>query len=149
MPDAVHTRRLAFTLPVYLRTPVGLTKMPEPMMEPTMTVTPLSSDIFASSLISSLSLEGIGSYGPFSPSLMLLDLDISPAKRNEQHSVSVFIAFSPFNSWFDLKLLYFLQHRNPTRSRRVLQRKMISWRSSMKIIFIVRDVRSIASIASS
>lgn len=80
IPEAVHTRRLAFTLPVYLRTPVGLTNMPEPIMEPTITVIPFNRDIFASSLISSLALSaiGTGSYGPFSSSLMLPGFDILP-----------------------------------------------------------------------
>ncbi|GBP19324.1 hypothetical protein EVAR_79926_1 [Eumeta japonica] len=48
-PDEIHTSKLAFTEPVYLSTPVGETKMPLPMMEPTITVIPLRSDIFASS----------------------------------------------------------------------------------------------------
>ena len=37
MPLATQTTRLMLTLPVLLSTPVGETKMPLPMMQPTMT----------------------------------------------------------------------------------------------------------------
>lgn len=53
IPETVHTMRLTLTLPVCLSTPDGDTKMPEPMMLPTMTVTPLMSVIFGLRVISS------------------------------------------------------------------------------------------------
>jgi hypothetical protein len=52
-PDATHTMRERFTEPVFRRTPVGDTKMPEPMMLPTITVTPFKRLIFAFRQISS------------------------------------------------------------------------------------------------
>lgn len=47
-PEATHTIKLALTEPVYLNTPVGETKIPLPMIEPTITVMPFINDIFAS-----------------------------------------------------------------------------------------------------
>lgn len=79
-PEATHTMRLAFTDPVYLSTPVGDTKIPLPIIEPTITVIPLSSDILASnappSLFSSCSASGLRTSGLHSSSdaLFLGDL---------------------------------------------------------------------------
>lgn len=46
-PDKTQTMSAIFTLPVCIKTPVGDTKMPDPMIEPTITVHPLSRLIFA------------------------------------------------------------------------------------------------------
>lgn len=71
IPDAVQTIRATLTLPVCISTPVGLTNIPEPMIDPTITVTPFIKDIFASSFISSpsppLSVVVTASYGLVSP----------------------------------------------------------------------------------
>lgn len=47
MPDANQTISAMFTLPVCFNTPVGDTKMPEPMIDPTITVHPFKRLIFA------------------------------------------------------------------------------------------------------
>lgn len=46
-PEATQTISAMFTLPVYFRTPLGETKMPDPIIEPTITVTPFSRLILA------------------------------------------------------------------------------------------------------
>ena len=46
-PERTQTMRAMLTLPVCIRTPVGETKMPEPMIEPTITVQPFSKLILA------------------------------------------------------------------------------------------------------
>lgn len=52
-PDMVHTIKDILTLPVCKSTPVGETKIPEPMMLPTMTVIPFRRVIFGLRVISS------------------------------------------------------------------------------------------------
>lgn len=59
-PEMSHTSRDTLTLPVFLSTPDGLTKMPDPMMLPTMTVMPFTKVIFGLRVISS-SLAGFES----------------------------------------------------------------------------------------
>uniref|UniRef100_A0A1A9V7N0 Uncharacterized protein n=1 Tax=Glossina austeni TaxID=7395 RepID=A0A1A9V7N0_GLOAU len=46
-PETIQTINAKLTLPVYMRTPVGDTNMPEPIIEPTITVQPLTRLIFA------------------------------------------------------------------------------------------------------
>uniref|UniRef100_A0A1A9ZBN9 Uncharacterized protein n=1 Tax=Glossina pallidipes TaxID=7398 RepID=A0A1A9ZBN9_GLOPL len=46
-PETIQTINAKLTLPVYMRTPVGDTNMPEPIIEPTITVQPLIRLIFA------------------------------------------------------------------------------------------------------
>lgn len=46
-PDTVQTIKAILTLPVYMSTPVGDTKMPLPIIDPTITVHPFSKLIFA------------------------------------------------------------------------------------------------------
>lgn len=46
-PERIQTIRAMLTLPVCMRTPVGETKMPEPMIDPTMTVHPFNRLILA------------------------------------------------------------------------------------------------------
>lgn len=53
-PDKVHTIKDMLTLPVCSNTPVGDTKIPDPMMLPTMTVTPFRRVILGLRVISSL-----------------------------------------------------------------------------------------------
>ena len=52
-PEVTHTISERFTEPVFCSTPVGDTKIPEPIMLPTMTVIPFSKLIFALRQISS------------------------------------------------------------------------------------------------
>lgn len=51
-PDATQTIKDKFTLPVCIKTPVGETKIPDPMIEPTITVIPFSRLILAFKVIS-------------------------------------------------------------------------------------------------
>ena len=53
IPEVIHTMSERFTEPVFSSTPVGDTKIPEPIMLPTMTVIPFSKLIFALRQISS------------------------------------------------------------------------------------------------
>ena len=53
MPQSAQTTRLMLTLPVEASTPVGDTKMPDPMMQPTMTPHPFRRLISALSFIPS------------------------------------------------------------------------------------------------
>jgi hypothetical protein len=46
-PEETHTMRDRFTEPVLRRTPVGETKIPDPMILPTITVIPFNRLIFA------------------------------------------------------------------------------------------------------
>lgn len=51
-PDNTHTISARLTLPVFMSTPVGDTKMPEPIIEPTITVQPFTRLILALSVTS-------------------------------------------------------------------------------------------------
>lgn len=56
-PEIIHTKRATLTLPVSFKTPVGLTKIPEPIIEPTITVIPFINVIFGLSVTSSFFFE--------------------------------------------------------------------------------------------
>jgi len=59
MPEASHTHSAIPTEPVFMRTPPGEMKIPLPMMEPTMTVTPLRRLILGLSSIVESSLTSL------------------------------------------------------------------------------------------
>lgn len=83
-PEATHTRRLALTEPVYFSTPVGDTKMPLPMMEPTMTVMPFIRDILASNAPSSPLASGSDSGSDFKASVSHSSLLFGDLERLEK-----------------------------------------------------------------
>ena len=82
-PQIVQTTRDKFTDPVETRTPVGDTKIPDPIIQPTITVQPLSKVISAlsligSSLTSSYNFEVFLAAGTFSTTVLGTAFDLRP-----------------------------------------------------------------------
>ena len=90
MPDENHTTRDMFDEPVYLSTPVGDTNIPDPIILPTITVTPLSRLIFAGNRIlpSLLSVPGSSMKG------VLLSTDGSLASFTERPCLAMLVVDS-------------------------------------------------------
>lgn len=90
-PEATHTIKLALTDPVNFNTPVGDTKIPLPIIDPTITVMPFRSDIFASNAPPSFSLPSSGSPSDLRVSLSQSSAFFGDLKKKEQLRKTLFL----------------------------------------------------------